>query len=73
MQYPLGTHVGWARAGRVADHAGQNKMPARNLGAVFGPTLLTAPDELGVAHLGQQTVLVEVLIQSVDVLFARVP
>lgn len=57
---------------RVTRHEKDNLMNAENLGIVFGPTLMRAPEQDPMAALNDiryQRQLVEMLIQNEDVLF----
>ncbi|XP_059503190.1 N-chimaerin isoform X5 [Stegostoma tigrinum] len=57
---------------RVTLHEKDNLMNAENLGIVFGPTLMRAPEQDPMAALNDiryQRLLVEMLIQNEDILF----
>jgi len=57
---------------RVAAHAEANKMKASNLGVVFGPTLIRAPEELAARALTDFALcnlLVELFIGEYDAIF----
>lgn len=59
---------------RVAERANENKMKASNLGVVFGPTLIKAPEELAARALtdfAQCNLLVELFVDRFDAIFGE--
>lgn len=57
---------------RVTDYEKENLMPSENLGIVFGPTLMRAPELDAMTALNDiryQRLVVETLITNEDVLF----
>ena len=51
----------------------KNLMSSENLGIVFGPTLMRAPDHLAMqalANIGFQKMIIQYLIDEQDILFS---
>lgn len=75
MQARFGTEEIWESLGffyRVTLHEKENLMSAENLGIVFGPTLMRAPELDAMAALNDiryQRLVVEMLIKNEDILF----
>ena len=59
---------------RVAKFRSKNLMTPENLGIVFGPTLMRAPDHLlmeAVGYIPYQKKIIQFLIEQQDVLFDK--